>query len=81
MEREKTYPLRDGSAPKPPNYRRVVEALTDDELREEASLGRGDPEYQKAVAGELEHRCLSDAEAGDRLDEAIYRQTGRHPAS
>lgn len=39
-----------------PDYDRVVRSLTTRELRDERDGGRGTPEYQQAVQGELERR-------------------------
>lgn len=67
--------LHHAGAPSPPNYGRVVRSLTDAELLDEISNRRGDPDYQQALSAELAARD------SERLDDAIERQTGKHPAS
>lgn len=53
---ERVYHIVGPGDPLPPDYGRVVAALSARELREELELGRGDPGYLAAVAGELERR-------------------------
>ncbi len=51
------YPLEDAKGSRPPDYTRVVRALTDAELEEEI-LGRlGEPAFQLALLAEAERRA------------------------
>lgn len=36
----------------PPNYARIVRALSDADLLDEVELGRGEPEYRRALEAE-----------------------------
>lgn len=48
-------PFHAGTA-SPPQYDRVVRSLSNDELQQEATSGKGERGYQQAVAAELERR-------------------------
>jgi hypothetical protein len=41
---------------KPPDYGRIIDSLSDDDIVVEIERGRGEPEYQQALREEAERR-------------------------
>lgn len=62
MAEERYYPIEAGKGLRPPDYKRVVRALTDDELEEEILGKLGDPGYQLALLAEAEQRAKQSEE-------------------
>lgn len=56
MEEPKYRYAREGKNELPPNYARVAESLSREELKEEIKLGKGDSEYIEALKQELLRR-------------------------